>query len=365
MHVTDLSVTDFRCFREADLQFAPGVTVIQGANAQGKTTVLEAVAWTATGSSFRGVPDSALVRAGCEVAIIRAGIVDGSRAQLFEAEIRAVGRNRVQVNRQALTRAKDRQELLRVTVFAPDDLQLVKGGPAHRRDYLDDLLVAVAPRHAATRADYERVLRQRNALLRNGIRNADDATTLDVFDAQLAQSGAVLTSGRLRLLERLTPLVDDAYNELAGGHTGIEATYESSWLADEHAELNDALRAALHDRRRAELDRRVTLAGPHRDEWRLRIGALDSRLHASQGEQRTLALALRIGGHRLCTDVIGSPPVLLLDDVFSELDERRAASLLAHLDAGQTLVTTAGVLPSMVRAERSLRVDDGRVEEAA
>jgi DNA replication and repair protein RecF len=332
--------------------------------------LLEAVAWAATGASFRGVPDAALVRSGCDAAILRAEVVDGTRVQLLEAEIRATGRNRVRMNRQALQRAQDRADVMRVTVFAPDDLQLVKGGPAARRDYLDDLLVSVTPRYAAVRSDYERVLRQRNALLRNGIRNADDDSTLDVFNTQLARAGAELAQGRLRMLERLTPLVAAAYGELAGD-AAVSAAYEAAWLADspfwhgaDPGGAEASLLAALGQRRRAELERRVTLAGPHRDDWRLQIGGLDSRLHASQGEQRTLALALRVGGHRLCTDVIGTPPVLLLDDVFSELDEYRAAALLAHLDAAQTLVTTAGPVPPGMHAELLLRVDDGHLEAA-
>ena len=284
--------------------------------------------------------------------------------QRFEAEIHAVGRNRVQVNGQAVRRVQDRAAVMRVTVFAPDDLQLVKAGPAGRRAYLDDLLVAIAPRYAAVRVEYDRILRQRNALLKQGVRNRDDEHTLDVFDAQLAASGAELARGRLRMLGDLAPLVDASYRELAGDATRVHAAYESSWLPDPAAEPEPALQAALRERRRAEQDRRVTLAGPHRDEWRLEIGALDSRLHASQGEQRTLALALRVGGHRLCTEVGGTPPVLLLDDVFSELDEHRAAALLAHLDSGQTLVTTAGATPAGLRAEQVVRVDAGRLEAA-
>jgi DNA replication and repair protein RecF len=376
MHLTGLWLTDFRCYREAALRFPPGITVVRGANAQGKTSLLEAVAWAATGSSFRGVPDAALVRTGCDAAVVRAEVADGDRVQLLEAEIHAAGRNRVRLNRQPVTRARDRAEFVRVTVFAPDDLQLVKGGPSERRGYLDDLLVAAAPRYAGVRSDYDRVLRQRNALLRTGIRNPDDATTLEVFDGQLAQAGAALAVGRVRMLERLEPLVSAAYAELAGVDQVVAAAYECGWWVDEDddgARTGDdaisarehALLHALRDRRRAELDRRVTLAGPHRDEWRLQIGALDSRVHASQGEQRTLALALRIAGHRLTTEVLGSAPLLLLDDVFSELDERRAAALLAHLDEGQTIVTTAGDVPAGVHAARQLRIDDGRVEDAA
>ena len=252
---------------------------------------------------------------------------------------------------------------MRVTVFSPDDLQLVKGGPAGRRDYLDDLLVAAAPRYAAVRADYDRVLRQRNALLRHGIRNEDDKSTLEVFNTQLARAGAEITRGRLRMLERLTPLVADAYRELAGTDTVADAAYESGWFTlDDH--LESSLLAALRERRKAELERGVTLTGPHRDEWRLRVDELDSRSHSSQGEQRTLALALRLAGHRLVTEVLGTPPVLLLDDVFSELDDHRSAALLAHLDAGQTLVTTAGAVPPGLNAEQLLRVDAGRLEAA-
>ena len=367
MYLAGLWLTDFRGYEEATLRFPPGVTVICGANAQGKTSLLEAVGWAATGKSFRGVPDRALVRTGCEAAILRAEVVEGTRVQLLEAEIRASGRNRVQLNRNTVQRTRDLVELMRVTVFSPDDLQLVKGGPAGRRDYLDDLLATLSPRYDAARVDYERVLKQRNALLRGGLRGDDAVGTLDVFDLQLAAAGAELARGRVRLLERLVPAVADAYAELAGERTPITTAYEAEWAADglESADLGQALLDAFASHRRTEVDRGVTLVGPHRDEWHLRVGGMESRTHASQGEQRTLALALRLGGHRLCTELTGSSPVLLLDDVFSELDDQRAVALVAHLDAGQTLVTTAGAVPRGISADRMLRVDAGRVEEAA
>jgi DNA replication and repair protein RecF len=366
MHLAGLWLTDFRCYEEAELRFPPGVTVICGANAQGKTSLLEAVGWAATGKSFRGVADSALVRMGAEAAILRAEVVDGARVQLLEAEIRGSGRNRVQLNRHPLQRARDLLGLMRVTVFAPDDLQLVKGGPAGRRDYLDDLLVAISPRYEAARADYERVLKQRNALLRGGMRGDDAVGTLDIFDLQLAGAGAELARGRVKMLDRLVPAVAEAYAELAGARTPITAAYEAEWAtAGLDGDLDTALLEAFTARRRAEIERGVTLVGPHRDEWRLLVGGLESRTHASQGEQRTLALALRLGGHRLCTELTGSTPVLLLDDVFSELDDQRAVALVAHLDAGQTLVSTAGTVPHGISADRMLRVDAGRVEEAA
>jgi DNA replication and repair protein RecF len=367
-YVSSLWLTDFRCYHEAELTFSPGVTVISGANAQGKTTLLEAIGWASRGRSFRGVPDTALVRNGADRAIIRAEVVEGSRRQLLEAEVRVHGRNRIQLNRQHLTRARDLAGLLQVSVFSPDDLELVKGPPAVRRDYLDELLVMAAPRYEATQADYERVLRQRNALLRGGLRGEDALTTLAVFDTQLVRAGSELLRGRLRLLERLTPIVGHAYHELAGIAVNVEASYECPWAEEGLAAEGDGasiLAAALESRRRAEMERGTTLAGPHRDEWRLRLDALDSRTHASQGDQRTLALALRLAGHRLCTQLSGSAPVLLLDDVFSELDARRASALTAHLTAGQTLVTTAGRVPEGVRADRVFHAEGGHVEAAA
>ena len=253
---------------------------------------------------------------------------------------------------------------MRVTVFSPDDLDLVKGGPAGRRDYLDDLLVSLAPRYSAVRGDYERVLRQRNALLRHGLRNPDDERTLEVFDTQLARAGAELTRGRLRMLERLASSRGRRVPRSSPAMRPVSMPPTSRPGSASQTAWSRRSSRRSRQRRHAEIDRGITLAGPHRDEWRLRVGELDSRSHASQGEQRTLALAMRLAGHRLCTDVTGTPPVLLLDDVFSELDDHRSAALLAHLDAGQTLVTTAGVIPPGLHAEQLLRVDDGRLEAA-
>jgi DNA replication and repair protein RecF len=374
VRVTELTLTDFRCYRSAHLVPAPGVTVIVGANGQGKTSLLEAVGWTATARSFRGVPDAVLVRAGCDQAILRAEVEDDGRAQLFEAEVRAQGRNRVRLNRHPVGRIRDLLGLLRVTVFGPDDLQLVKGGPAERRGYLDDLLVAITPRYEAARSDFERVLRQRNALLRQGVTGGDAERTLAVFDDQLVGAGGELVRGRLGLVDRLTAPVGDAYQALAGGAAEVGAGYEAEWAEGPVApgpgapapdEVDDLLRAALGARQRQERDRGITLVGPHRDEWRLRIDGLDARSHASQGEQRTLALALRLAGHHVSTDLVGRAPVLLLDDVFSELDPQRAEALVAHLPEGQTLLTTASSVPTGIRPERRLRVGDGRVEEDA
>jgi DNA replication and repair protein RecF len=361
-----LWLADFRCYDAADLTFGDGCTVITGANGQGKTSLLEAAAWIATGRSFRGVADAALVAAGHDEAIVRAEIIDDDTTTRVEAALRAAGRNRVLVNKKAIIRRRDLLDHLRVTVFSPDDLALVKSGPARRRDYLDELLEAATPRLASVRGDYERVLKQRNALLRGGVHDAEARTTLEVLDDRLIVTGAELVRGRLELVERLSPEVAVAYELLAGPTPGLALRYEAEWgegslEADRAGDVEALLRAALVALRRRELERGLTLVGPHRDDCRLEISGLDARSHASQGEQRTLALALRLAGHRLTATVIGSEPVLLLDDVFSELDPGRAAALVAHLPSAQTLLTTAGAVPEGIEAQRVVRVHDGRV----
>jgi DNA replication and repair protein RecF len=351
---------------EADVELTSGLTVLQGANGQGKTSLLEAVGWVARSRSFRGVPDRLLVRADAEQAIVRALVRTGEREQLFEAEIRATGRNRIQCNRQVVARTRDLHGLLRVTVFSPDDLALVKGGPSERREFLDELLTMLSPRYDAARGDFERVLKQRNALLRAGVRDEDALTTLDVFDDQLARAAGEIVRGRLRLIERLVPAVVQGYELLAGQDALLTASYEAEWssgpLAASDAEaVDDALRSALVARRRAEIDRGLTLVGPHRDDWKLEMNGLDARHQASQGEQRTLALALRLAGHHVVSELTGTVPVLLLDDVFSELDAARASALVRNLPEGQTLLTTAtGVLPDVV-AERTLHIHEGQI----
>jgi DNA replication and repair protein RecF len=359
--VAHLWLLDFRCFAEVDVALPPGLTVLHGENGQGKTSLLESVAWIARTRSFRGVADAMLVRASSERAVVRAEVGTGHRRQLFEAEIRATGRNRILCNRQPVARARDLHGLLRVTVFAPDDLALIKGGPADRRAYLDELLVALAPRYDAAQTDFERVLKQRNALLRGGVHDDEARHTLDVFDEQFMSAATEIVRGRLRLIERLAPMIEHDYCELAGRATEVCGSYETDW-ADESAGIEDGLRAALAARRRTEIDRGVTLVGPHRDEWRLTIGGLDARHQASQGEQRSLALALRLAGHAVVEDVTATSPVLLLDDVFSELDAARAAALVQNLPAGQTLLTTAGTVPPDVVPQLRLRIHDGRVE---
>jgi DNA replication and repair protein RecF len=263
----------------------------------------------------------------------------------------------VQVNRQRLQRARDLLGALRVTVFAPDDLVLVKGGPGERRSFLDELVVALQPRDDVLRSEVERILRQRGALLKQagGRLTAEVEVTLDVWDAKLADAGEGLVRARLAALDALSPALARAYDDLAGRSCEVRARYEAPWQA---VGLAESLRRARGD----DVRRAVTTVGPHRDDAAVTIDGRPSRTHASQGEQRTLALAMRLAAHRAVAERIGSPPVLLLDDVFSELDPTRSAALLAHLPPGQTMLTTAGGLPSGARPELVVTVRAGRIE---
>jgi DNA replication and repair protein RecF len=356
-----LWLTDFRNYESLELVLAPGLTVVLGENGHGKTNLLEAIGYLAFLSSFRGVATDALVRRGCERAVVRAEGARGERDLLLEVEITPGGRGRVSVNRQALRRARDLLGALRATVFSPDDLALVKAGPGERRRFLDDLLVALAPRHDATRADFERVLRQRNTLLRQAAGRHGDVEllrTLDVWDAKLIETGEALASARAELVEQLQPGLTKAYAQVSGDGAGgageVSSAYDAPWRAE-------GLTAALAAARADELRRGVSLVGPHRDDLALAIGGMPARTHASQGEQRSLALALRLASHALVTERAGEAPVLLLDDVFSELDEARAAALVAHLPTGQAVLTTAARAPAGVTADLVVRVRNGRL----
>ncbi len=356
MLLRHLWLADFRSYTDLDVEFGPGLTAIVGANGQGKTNLLEAIGYLATLSSFRGAPADALVRQGASSATVRAEVEREGRDLLIEAELGGKGRNRIQVNRQRLPRARDLLGALRVSVFSPDDLALVKEGPAERRRYLDDALVAAQPRLDAVRTEVDRVLRQRNALLRQaGGRLSDDvALTLEVWDAKLAEAGEQLTAERVALLDQLRPELIAAYQRLAQRAAEVQVTYRSDWM-------DVGLAAALVAARRDELRRGVSLVGPHRDDVDLSIAGLPARTHASQGEQRTLALALRLAVHEVVARASSSTPVLLLDDVFSELDAGRGQALLDSLGAAQTLLTTAGALPEGARPELVLHVDDAKV----
>lgn len=360
MIVSRLELTDFRNYTNAAFEFHPGTTAVVGLNGQGKTNLAEALAYLASLDSFRGAPVEALIRVGSDTAIVRATVKhpDG-RDVLVELEINRHGRNRVQVNGNKLGRARELLGVMRVTVFSPDDLQLVKGGPSDRRRFLDDTLVATALKYDAMRLELDRIVKQRNTLLKqaNGRLNADAETTLDVWDAKLAESGDQFGRARAELATRLRPTVAEAYEQLADRPDPqrpgeIELRYEPPWR--EHG-----LAAALAASRPHDVRRGVSTVGPHRDDVDLFIGGLPARTHASQGEQRTLALALRLAAHRLVAQVADSSPVLVLDDVLSELDPQRCAALLHHLPPGQVVLTTAGVLPDAAHPDAVIRIEAG------
>jgi DNA replication and repair protein RecF len=369
VYLERLWLTDFRSYPEAEFRPArEGITLVQGANGEGKTNLLEAIAYLATLRSFRGSPAEAMVRHGTAGgrAVVRAEGRREERHLLVEAELHATGRDRVQVNRQPLRRSRDLLGAFCATVFAPDDLGLIKGAPQGRRDFLDELLVSLHPRHDATITEVERIIKQRNALLKSagGPANAgrplpaDVTVTLDVWDAKLAAAGETLVAAREGLTGALEPFCGAAYGRLAAGlaHRGraqIRLSYRRSWEGE--------LRSALERGRQEDLRRGVTTVGPHRDELAVQVGGLGGRTYASQGEQRSLALALRLAGHQLVTDRIGSAPILLLDDVFSELDPARSEALLACLPHGQAVVTTAGELPAGAEIAARVRIEEGKL----
>ena len=357
MHLERLELVDFRNYARAEFTLTPHTTAVVGRNGQGKTNFVEGLAYLSLLGSFRGAPAEALVRVGAEQAVIRATIrqPDG-RETLVEAELNRNGRNRFLVNRQQLQRSRDALGALRVSVFSPDDLALVKDGAGERRRFLDDALVTLAAKNDALRLDFERALKQRNALLKQAGGRLDEAAavTLDVWDARVADLGERIGYARATLVARLGPLVDEAYRTLAGGTHEVALVYAPAWRSI-------GLVAALAGSRADDLRRQLSTVGPHRDELDLSINGLPARTHASQGEQRTLALALRLATHRLVCDVVDDVPVLVLDDVLSELDEDRATALLTSLPEGQVVITTAGTLPVEAKPELVLRIDGGRL----
>ena len=353
-----LWLSGFRSYDAVELTLGPGLTAVVGDNGEGKTNLVEAVAFLALLESFRGVGTEALVRRGRDAAVVRAEVVhhDG-REVLIEAEVPAAGgRIRVLVNRQRLARSRDLLGALRVSVFSPDDLVLLKGGPAERRRFLDDVIVALHPAHDRLRRELERVVRQRTALLKQAGGRLDPAIelTLDVWDARLTEAGEALGQLRARVVADLEPLVAKAYEDLAGTPAAVRLGYDAPWR---RAGLGAALAASRTD----DVRRAVTSVGPHRDDMDVELNGLPARTHASQGEQRSLAVSLRLAAHQLVTEKVGEAPVLLLDDVLSELDPDRSAALLRHVPAGQVLITTAGPLPAMARPQHVLRIRAGQV----
>lgn len=340
MRLRHLWLDQFRSYPELDLELPDGLTCVIGQNGIGKTNLLEAIGYLVHLRSFRGADNASMVAIGSNRAIVRGEGTSKQRQLLIEAEIPRSGRGRVQVNRQRLQRASDLGAAARISVFAPDDLATIKGSPGLRRDFLDDSVVALWPRQDDTRRTLTQVLRQRNALLRQrgGRLDADGALMLDVWDERLAAAGEAMGTARLSLVGDLSPYVQDAYRQLSRRDDTVALRYRPEWF-------EQGLEAALKQTRKDDLRRGTSLVGPHRDDVVVVLNDAPSRSHASQGEQRTLALALRLGVHLLLTERHGESPLLLLDDVFSELDRFRTSALFEALPPGQALLTTAVTLP--------------------
>ena len=423
MHVSQLSLTDFRSYEQVELSLEPGVTALVGPNGQGKTNLVEAIGYVATLGSHRVSTDAALVRAGAPRAVIRLRAVRGDRTSLVEMEINPGRANRAQINRSPARRARDVLGILRTVLFAPEDLALVKGDPDGRRRFLDELAVQVSPRMAGVLSDYDRVLRQRSALLktagaaRRGYRGrrpedgqeAPDLRTLDVWDAKLAQVGAQLLAVRVGLVEQLRPHVAAAYAQVSDGQGEAVLGYRSSLEAvasdDEDAPgrpgaattprgllvpgpvphigagqdlLEAQLLEAMSRMRRQELERGVSLVGPHRDDLVLTLAGLPAKGYASHGESWSFALALRLACYELLThgspddDVTrgisdwgeGAEPVLILDDVFAELDVRRRERLATLVSSAEQVLVTAAVAQDVPEQLAGARVDvmEGKVD---
>ena len=388
MFVDHLQLTDFRSYESVDLPLEAGVTTFVGANGQGKTNLVEAIEYLSTMNSHRVASEIPLVRSGATRAVVRAGVragLEDPRRLTLELEINPGKANRAKLNRSPLRQARELIGVLRTVVFSPGDIAIVKGDPSERRHFLDDLLVARWPRLAGVRADYERVLRQRNTLLkslsgraRGGPTPADAEATLEVWDTHLARAGAELLESRLTTLADLAPHVSKAYAEIAPTNNNATAEYKCSVElssprqaqgtlvepegAVDRAKLSDLLTKAMAERRNEEIQRGVSLVGPHRDDIALSLGMLPAKGYASHGESWSFALALRLGSfHLLRAD--GVEPVLVLDDVFAELDSVRRERLASGVRVADQLLVTAAVVadvPELLAGQR-FTVADGEV----
>ncbi|HWD01111.1 MAG TPA: DNA replication/repair protein RecF, partial [Amycolatopsis sp.] len=359
-------------------------TVLVGQNGRGKTNLLEAIGYVATLGSHRVATDAPLIRHGCERALVRVAVVNDDRELTVELEITAVRANRARVNRGAVGKPRDVLGILRTVLFAPEDLALVRGDPSERRRFMDELLVLRAPRYAGVRADYEKVLKQRNALLktagkrRTGREDPYALSTLEVWDDHLSVAGAQLLAARLNLIADLGPYVAEAYLGVAPDSRPAKIAYKSSLgealppgygvAGGERADqgvLRELLLKALADVRRNELERGISLVGPHRDELELILGEEPAKGYASHGESWSFALALRLGSYELLRGEAGEP-VLLLDDVFAELDRKRRARLAEVAAGAEQVLITAAVdedVPSELAGTRFV-VADGEVTRA-
>ena len=397
MYLEHLSLTDFRSYAQVELRLEPGTTVLVGSNGIGKTNLMEAIGYLSTLSSHRVSSDAPLLRFGTERALIRAKLVRGDQSTVLELEINSSRANRARINRSNPVRARDILGICQTVLFAPEDLALVKGDPSSRRRFLDELLVSLVPRHAATRGDYDRVLKQRNALLKSaraGKFSAGHVATLDVWDQHMARAGAELLHARLELVEKLRPHLRSAYAQLTDGskeagviyRSTLQGTVEDDGAAPAPASNGDVALAeadlrllsvdeltvryvqAFAASRRRELERGVSLVGPHRDELELVLGEAPAKGYASHGETWSMCLSLRLASYYVMQDDArtgGSAPILILDDVFAELDVQRRRKLAAIVSGAEQVLVTAAVeddIPAELSGRR-VKVVPGGIDE--
>jgi DNA replication and repair protein RecF len=378
VYVRHLGLRDFRSWAHAELELTPGRTVFVGPNGYGKTNLVEALWYSSTLGSHRVATDAPLVRVGAPRAVVSTIVVNDGRECAVDLEIAAGRANKARLNRSPVRSPREVIGVLRAVLFAPEDLALVRGDPSDRRRYLDDLAAVRRPRVAAVRADYEKVLRQRTALLKSasGARFRGDRgslDTLDVWDGHLAAHGAELMAARIDLVNELAPEVQKSYQLLAPASRPAAISYRASVDVETGSTDVEQLRTALLERmaqrRDAELERGVCLVGPHRDDLELRLGEQPAKGFASHGEAWSMALALRLASYELLR-ADGSDPVLLLDDVFAELDAARREALAAAAASAEQVLVTAAVLDDVPRDWDATRVtialhdgDSGPVSE--
>jgi DNA replication and repair protein RecF len=365
VYVRHLGLRDFRSWANVELDLTPGRTVFVGSNGYGKTNLVEALWYSSTLGSHRVATDAPLVRVGAQRAVVSTIVVNEGRECAVDLEITAGRANKARLNRSPVRSPREVIGVLRAVLFAPEDLALVRGDPGDRRRYLDDLAAVRRPRVAAIRADYDKVLRQRTALLKSasgarfrGDRGALD--TLDVWDGHLATHGAELMAARINLVNELAPEVQKSYQLLAPASRPAAINYHAGVDIEPDRPDVELLRTALLEkmavRRDAELERGVCLVGPHRDDLELRLGDQPAKGFASHGESWSMALALRLAAYELLR-AEGSDPVLLLDDVFAELDTARREALAAAAASAEQVLVTAAVVDDIPRDWLADRVD--------
>lgn len=368
MEISALEVVDFRNYERAEAEFAPGFNAVVGGNGQGKTNLLEAIYLLSALASHRSSSSAVLVRHDCERGVVRSVGVAGGRRVTLDAEVRREGGVRLLVNKAALGRAQ-RPAVLAVVLFSPEDLALVKGGPEERRRFLDHAAARMRPAAARERQEFERVLRQRNGVLRALGSNPRLRESLEVWDEQFVRVSTAVVRDRLRVLAGVGAATGRRYREVSGSAEVLGLAYRAAWsdeMPRDEAAIAEELRGALARMRAREVERGVSLAGPHRDDLQITLDGVDARAFASQGEQRSAVVALRLAERDLLSEVRGEDPVLLLDDVFSELDDRRRAQLAELVSGGgQAIATATSPAGLPVAPGRLITVENGKVSTHA